>query len=272
MVRPTYGHVRRQFESWFKKYGRPEIIRVDNGPPFGSTAAGGLSVLSVWWLGLGIKVEYIRPGQPQDNGRHERMHRTLKNETTKPAANSAAAQQKRFDNWVQEFNEQRPHESLGQKVPQSLYRPSRSLYEGGVEPAWVYEEPWAVRRVRTNGEIKWQGRRRFIGQAFRGERVGLVEASKGRHQVYLRDWLLGDLHRDQPGGISPTVRAGRKAANRQQVAREKSVIADAPVRSGRGESVTRGDRRPRESEARRLVAVARPARTNKTARLRAQKN
>ena len=268
MVRPTYEHVRREFEKWFKQYGQPEIIRVDNGPPFGSTAAGGLSALGVWWLGLGIKVEYIRPGQPQDNGRHERMHRTLKMETTKPPAYSAASQQKRFDGWVKEFNQERPHEALGQKVPQSLYRPSQGLY--GVEPAWVYEKQWAVRRVRSNGEIRWQGRLRFIGEAFCGARVGLMEVTKSRHQVYLRDWLLGDLHGDQPGGISPTVRVGRKAT--KQVGGGNSDIVGAPVRAGRGESVTRSDRRPRESEARRLVTVARPARTNDTARVSAQKN
>jgi len=270
MVRPTYEHVRREFEKWFKQYGQPEIIRVDNGPPFGSTAAGGLSALGVWWLGLGIKVEYIRPGQPQDNGRHERMHRTLKMETTKPPAYSAASQQKRFDGWVKEFNQERPHEALGQKVPQSLYRPSKGLY--GVEPAWVYEKQWAVRRVRSNGEIRWQGRLRFIGEAFCGARVGLMEVTKSRHQVYLRDWLLGDLHGDQPGGISPTVRVGRKATKGKQVGGGNSDIVGAPVRAGRGESVTRSDRRPRESEARRLVTVARPARTNDTARVSAQKN
>ena len=129
--RPTHQQVRRQFERWFKRYGRPEIIRVDNGPPFGSTGAGGLSALSVWWLGLGIGVEYIRPGQPQDNGRHERMHRTLKAETTKPAAYSGAAQQKRFDAWVQEFNRERPHQGLGQVVPQKLYQRSKALVRTG---------------------------------------------------------------------------------------------------------------------------------------------
>jgi len=249
--------VRNRFEFWFKQYGRPEIIRVDNGPPFGSMGAGGLSALSVWWLGLGIGVEYITPGQPQENGQHERMHRTLKAETTKPAAYSATAQQKRFDAWVREFNRERPHEALGQVVPQSLYRASKRRH-GPTEPAWVYEANWAVRRVRTNGQIRWQGRLRFIGEAFCGQNVGLVKVAKDRHQVYLRDWLLGDLHADQVGGIAPTVRVGCKAANRKQAAAEKSNVLDAPVRAGGGESVTHSDRRPRESGARRLVSVARP--------------
>jgi hypothetical protein len=260
---PTHEQVRSQFELWFKQYGQPEIIRVDNGPPFGSRGAGGLSALSVWWLGLGIGVEYIRPGQPQENGQHERMHRTLKAETTKPAAYSGKAQQKRFDAWVKDFNRERPHEALGQVVPQSLYRRSKRLYRP-VQPAWVYERHWAQRRVRSNGQIRWQGRLRFIGEAFCGEKVGLVEVAKGRHHVYLRDWLLGDLDADQPGGIAPTVRAGRKAANRKQTAAKKSDVLGAPVRAGVGESVTHSDRRSRESGARRLVSVARPpARTTR---------
>lgn len=263
---PTHEQVRSQFELWFKQYGQPEMIRVDNGPPFGSTGAGGLSALSVWWLGLGIGVEYIRPGQPQENGQHERMHRTLKAETTKPAAYSAKGQQKRFDAWVKEFNRERPHEALGQVVPHSLYRRSKRLYKG-TQPAWVYERHWVQRRVRSNGQIRWQGRLRFIGEAFCGQKVGLVEVAKGRHEVYLRDWLLGDLDADQPGGIAPTVRAGRKVANRKQRAAKRSDVLGAPVRAGGGESVTHSDRRPRESGARRLVAVARPARTNNTARV-----
>jgi putative transposase len=270
VARPTHQQVRRQFELWFKQHGPPEVIRVDNGPPFGSTGAGGLSGLSVWWLGLGIGVEYITPGKPQQNGQHERMHRTLKAETTKPPAHSAAAQQKRFDAWVQEFNRHRPHEALGQVVPQSLYRRSKRVY-GRKQPPWVYQAHWALRRVRSNGQIRWQGRLRFIGQAFRGQQVGLVKVAKGRQQVYLRDWLLGDLHEDQPGGIAPTLRVGRKAANRKQSAQKFNVLG-APVRAGGGESVTRCDRRPRESGARRLVSVARPARTNNTARAHSQIN
>lgn len=261
--RPTHEQVQRQFELWFKRYGRPEVIRVDNGPPFGSTGAGGLSALSVWWLSLGILVEYIRPGHPQENGRHERMHRTLKAETTKPAAYSRAAQQKRFDGWVQEFNQERPHQALGQVVPQKLYQRSKRVY-GQAQPTWAYKADWELRRVRSNGQIRWQGRLRFIGEAFSGEKVGLVEVAKGRHQVYLRDWLLGDLHEDQPGGIVPTVRESRKASKPKQAVTEKSDAVGAPVRAGGGESVTRSDRRPRESCTRRLVAVARPpARTTR---------
>src|SRR5438132_1489524 len=144
VARATHQQVRRQLELWFKQHGQPEVIRVDNGPPFGSRGAGGLSALSVWWLGLGIRVEYITPGQPQENGGHERMHRTLKAETTKPAAYSSAAQQKRFDGWVREFNQERPHEALGQVVPQSLYRRSKREY-GQAEPPWVYPAHWARR-------------------------------------------------------------------------------------------------------------------------------
>src|SRR5688572_18808518 len=112
------------------------------------------------------------------------MHGTLKAETTKQAAYSAGAQQQRVSVWGQEFNQERPHEGLGQVVPQSLYERSKRLY-GKAEPAWAYDGHWALRRVRSSGEIKWQGRLRFIGEAFCGEQIGLVEVAKGRHQVYL---------------------------------------------------------------------------------------
>lgn len=262
VARPGQEDVRREFERWFKRYGQPETIRVDNGPPFGSTGAGGLSVLSVWWVGLGIRVEYITPGRPQENGIHERMHRTLKAETTNPPAYSGASQQKRFDAWVGRFNRERPHEALGQAVPQSLYRTSKQR-SGRVKRPWFFETHWAVRRVRSNGEIRWQGRLRFIGEAFCGQHVGLVESAQGRHQVYFRDWLLGDLGEDQPGGINPTVQAGRTAANRKQTRAKKVDVPGAPCCSlgaeasplrvatddhaSRG-SKTRGRRSPRPNE------------------------
>jgi len=195
VVEPGLEGVQRQFKEWFKRYGQPETIRVDNGPPFGSTGAGGLSALSVWWLSLGIAVEFIRPGCPQENGAHERMHRTLKAETTRPAAYTPAAQQRRFDRWVKQFNEQRPHEALGQQKPGRLYRCSRRKYTQETTE-WSYEAGCAVRKVRSNGQIRWKGRLRFIGEAFCGQRVGLREVGPGRHQVQLGGLVAG--------GVAPT--------------------------------------------------------------------
>jgi putative transposase len=117
LARPDYPNCRSAMERVFREYGLPHALRSDNGTPFASVGAGGLSRLSVWWVKLGIMPERIEPGQPQQNGRHERMHRTLKAETAKPPAASPAAQQPRFDEFRIEFNQQRPHEALGQTPP-----------------------------------------------------------------------------------------------------------------------------------------------------------
>src|SRR5204862_2448869 len=124
IVEPTWAGVRGALERVFEQTGLPDAIRSDNGSPFGSTGAGGLSALSVWWLKLGIEPRYIPPSSPQDNGRHERMHRTLKAQTSKPAAKTAAQQQRRFDCFRQHYNEERPHEALDQEPPTKLWQPS----------------------------------------------------------------------------------------------------------------------------------------------------
>src|SRR5207302_4664291 len=112
---PDETGCRPELERLFREYGLPRVIRSDNGPPFASLSAGGLSRLSVWWVKLGIIPERIQPGKPEQNGRHERMHATLKAETARPPAASLAAQQLRFDRFRAEFNQERPHEALGQK-------------------------------------------------------------------------------------------------------------------------------------------------------------
>src|ERR671921_375179 len=119
------------FERAFKEFGLPAVIRTDNGVPFaGPTALYRLSKLSVWWLRLGIQIERIQPGHPQQNGRHERMHLTLKKEATKPAAANVLQQQARFDAFVDQFNRERPHQALAMKVPADVYRRSSRLYRG----------------------------------------------------------------------------------------------------------------------------------------------
>jgi putative transposase len=197
IVDPTWAGVRGALERVFEDVGLPAAIRSDNGTPFGSTGAGGLSALSVWWLKLGIEPRYIPPSSPQDNGRHERMHRTLKAETSKPPARSAAEQQQRFDGFRQHYNEERPHEALGQKTPARLWRrPERTLPAGRLEDPW-YDADHEVRRVRPTGEIKWQGEETFIGEAFAGELVGVAQHDSGGHIVRFASRDLGVIGRDR---------------------------------------------------------------------------
>jgi len=178
------------FERLFREYGLPEVIKTDNGSPFASICAlARLSRLSVRWLKLGIRLERIEPGHPEQNGRHERMHRTLKQETARPPAGSRGAQQERFDRFRSIYNEQRPHESLGQKTPAELYHPSGRPYpEKTPEPE--YPGHFEVRWVRPNGGIKWQGEFLFLSQALSGERVGLEEVEDGLWSVYFGPVLL----------------------------------------------------------------------------------
>ena len=133
---PRTEKVRVAVKQLFERYGLPETIRSDNGPPFAGTGAGGLSRLSVGWLKAGIALERIDPGQPQQNGRHERMHKTLATETTRPPAASKERQQDRFDRFRQDFNANRPHEALGQQPPASFYRPSPRPYPERLQEPW----------------------------------------------------------------------------------------------------------------------------------------
>lgn len=178
LTRTDYDHVRTVFERVFKEYGLPFAIRTDNGPPFASVGAGGLSPLSVWWIKLGIMPERIKPGHPEQNGRHERFHRTLKEETMKPPAADPVAQQDRCDSFRVVYNNLRPHEALGQVPPASLYVPSIRPYPehlGDIE----YPPMTMVRRVRSNGQIKWRGGFVYVSSALIGELVGITEASHG---------------------------------------------------------------------------------------------
>jgi transposase InsO family protein len=136
IVPPTIEGVLPAFTEAFRSYGLPVAIRCDNGAPFGSRGAGGLTRLSAWWLKLGVEPRFIRPASPQENGRHERMHRTLKAQTSRPPAANAAEQQARFDAFRRHFNEERPHEALGQRLPAELYTPSRRAMPSRVEDPW----------------------------------------------------------------------------------------------------------------------------------------
>jgi hypothetical protein len=186
----------------FRRYGLPQIIRVDNGSPFAGLGSRNLSRLSVWWLRLGIAVEFTRRAKPQDNGAHEQMHRILKAETASPPAPTLPAQQRRSDRWVRLYNEVRPHQALAGQVPAKLYRSSSRPYH---QPApSSYPTAWAVRRVRRNGWIKLHGRLRFIGRAFVHQWIGLKPIDPEITEIYLDRLLLGTLHRaDGNGSLRP---------------------------------------------------------------------
>lgn len=200
--------VRRIFMRLFGRYGYPMVIRVDNGGPFGSKGPAGLSRLSAWWTALGIRVEFIAPGHPEQNGSHEQMHRVFKAETTRPASRHPRAQQRRTDRWVRLYNDIRPHQALRQRTPAEVYR-GKARRPRRVKAHYL--GAWAVRRVRSNGEIKWQGRKRFVGEAFVGQRVALKALREGKYQVYFTDLLIGELRESDAGGMRPAKYARRAA-------------------------------------------------------------
>jgi transposase InsO family protein len=187
---PTIEGVQPIFVSAFRCHGLPFSIRSDNGAPFGSIGAGGLTRLSAWWLKLGVQPHFIHPASPQENGRHERMHRTLKKQTSQPAAANAAEQQTRFDVFRRHYNEERPHEALGQRPPAQLYTPSPRAMPDRVEDPW-YDADHQVRRVRASGEIKWKGERVFVSEALVGELIGIAELETGDHVVRFCDLDVG---------------------------------------------------------------------------------
>lgn len=180
------------FERAFREYGLPYRIRSDNGAPFASRAIGGLSKLSIWWVKLGITPERIEPGKPQQNGRHERMHRTLKAETAKPPMPSAELQQTAFDNFIQEFNYERPHEALGQKPPASLYVPSsRVMPPEPSDPE--YPSEFLVRRLDDTGKLSWGGTKTYVAHMLEGEAVGIEDVDDGVAQLWFGPIYLGLL-------------------------------------------------------------------------------
>lgn len=179
-------------EAAFRQYGLPEAIRSDNGEPFASTGIGGLSRLSVWWVKLGIRPERIPPGKPQHNGRHERMHRTLKAATAQPPSANLRMQQQAFDAFREEYNEQRPHEALQMRTPGEVYRPSCRSYPSRLaEPA--YANGWEVRLVRECGRIRWWSESIFIGKALAGELVGLEPQADGLWKLWFFRYPIGIL-------------------------------------------------------------------------------
>jgi transposase InsO family protein len=187
-----------EFERVFEEVGVPSAIRSDNGVPFASSSFFGLSRLSVWWIRLGIRLERIKPGCPEQNGCHERMHRTLKAEATKPASQNLLSQQERFDAFRQVFNNERPHQALKMKCPQELYKPSRRAFKQILEPL-EYPSNYQTYKVTRCGRITLSPHKRlYVGTPFAGENIGIVEKEDGVWKATFINHDLGFFEWDNP--------------------------------------------------------------------------
>lgn len=180
------------FERAFREYGLPRAIRTDNGVPFANTGLHGLTQLSVWWLRLGIQHQRIRPASPQENGAHERMHRTLKAETTRPPAIDLARQQRSFTAFRREYNEERPHAALNGSTPGSRYSAASRDYPARL-PALEYPSHFLAKRVTSAGTIRFKHRLLFLASALHTHHVGLEETTDGIWSLYLGQVLLGHI-------------------------------------------------------------------------------
>jgi putative transposase len=180
------------FERTFREYGLPGGIRTDNGVPFATLAVHGLSYLNVWWMRLGIVHQRIHPGAPQENGAHERMHRTLKRRAVKPVQRTCAAQQKQFDAFRAEYNTERPHDALGGDTPASRYAASRRPYPERL-PTPEYPGHFLVKRVTDAGTFRFQHRLLYIANALVNQHIGLEETDDGVWAIYFNTVLLATL-------------------------------------------------------------------------------
>jgi transposase InsO family protein len=192
LLTTTGAGVQAVFERLFRIYGLPDAIRTDNGVPFATVAIHGLSALNVWWIQLGIQHQRILPAHPQQNGAHERMHRTLKREAIRPARATLAAQQRAFNRFRAEYNDERPHQALGGRTPGELYRPSPRTYTGVVPPV-EYPGHFIVKHVTNAGTFRFKKRLVFIANALIHHRVGLEEVADGIWSIYFCRVLIGRL-------------------------------------------------------------------------------
>ena len=199
---PRFEETRAAFRRIFQEFGLPWRIRTDNGVPFATTATGGLSRLAIWWITLGIFPERIEPGKPQQNGRHERMHRTLKQAATRSPGRSLADQQKILDLFRHEYNQERPHETLRQQTPASHYQPSIRPYTDTPEEL-IYPDYYVIRRVQHAGVVNCHGKMVYVSHLLKGLLVGLVEVAEGIWDVYFGPVRLGGFDERQAKGTTP---------------------------------------------------------------------
>ena len=220
--------VRASCRRVFSRYGMPEGIVVDNGSPFAGEGLLGLSRLSSWWMSLGIKVYFIEPRKPYQNGHLERLHGTLKIEATQPASTSLKAQQRRFDRWRKYYNEQRPHEAIAQRYPSELYRP-------GPEPASLdplslqYPSPMLRRYVKSGGEFLFCGKRYFLSEALSGYNIGLKPSAIGKFEIFWGQLLVGLF---EPAAADPI-----RLARRKKSLRTDTTSCDRQARSGKKDNL-----------------------------------
>ena len=192
-LRSTKGHgVRPVFDRLFREHGLPRAIRTDNGVPFATTGIHGFSQLNVWWLRLGIQHQRILPGQPQQNGAHERMHKTLKGDAIRPPRATLAAQQRAFNRFRGVYNTERPHKFLRGRTPGSLYRPSRRAYHGELPPI-EYPGHFLVKRITTAGTFRFKKRLLFIAKSLQQHTIGLEEIADGIWSIHFCRILVGRL-------------------------------------------------------------------------------
>ena len=221
LKRTLHAPVRKVFDDAFREFGLPVVIRTDNGPPFASVTTGGLSWLAVWWIQLGIVPERIMPGHPEQNGRHERMHRTLKAETAKPAASSFAAQQRKFDAFMHEYNYERPHEALGQVEPAKMYRPSKRRYPRELEDP-EYPRHFITQRAYPNGVITIGQTQWYLSGCLANQLIGLDTVDHGCWRVCFGPVTLGLL--DTRGSIKRNTRNFGMLARMPNDARKRKPI------------------------------------------------
>jgi len=188
----SFVAVQPVFEAVFRRYGMPVMIRTDNGVPFATTTVGGLSRLSIWWLKLGILPERIEPGKPAQNGRHERMHRTLKQETASPPKASLRAQQQAFDRFRHEYNQQRPHEGIDMQTPASRYQPSDREYPN-ILPEIRYPDDMMLRKVHSQGDLRWMSRQIYLSVTLAGEWVGCRQVDDHLWDIYFAHIRLAQM-------------------------------------------------------------------------------
>jgi transposase InsO family protein len=194
MHSPTYEGTKAVFQALFERYGLPKQIHSDNGEPFASAVSlSRLTRLAVWFMELGIVPVYSDPAHPEQNGRHERMHEELKAEATRPPAYSLGPQQKKLNAFRQEYNEERPHQALGQRRPREFYRSSRRRLPQNIRP-WKYPQGMVVKYVCRNGALRWGfGKWVMVSTTLATRYIGLEEMAEGKWRVYFRDTLLGYL-------------------------------------------------------------------------------
>lgn len=225
--------VRPIFVNAFGEFGLPQAIRSDNGTPFASRAVAGLSRLSIWWIKLGIRPERIQPGQPQQNGRHERMHLTLKQETASPPATTFRRQQQRFETWRATFNNVRPHEALDMQTPASQYTRSPRKYPARIDPP-EYPDGWPRRKVQVHGDVSWKHTSVFVSEVLRGETIGLEPIDDRYWRAYFGPVWLGVLDGHHRQMLPPAQLRRRRDLHPPQPAdatqaRPSAALQDGPA-------------------------------------------